>query len=158
MIFFTQESQNMPRSLLAALAALLALPAIAWSAPTIVGDHYEDNKDANCANSTVCRLTFDATPAGKFLMIERVNCHTVYAQPILQSVMLSISTTPTGPMMRFKWVPVTALGGGAVTDYVADLETRQLMGPVRYPNIVLRSSSAYYPYVTCSIIGTLQNM
>ena len=147
----------MMKLLLAAIASLVAFSNLALSAPTIVGNHYEDNKDVNCADSSVCRLTFDATPAGKFLTIERVNCHTVYAQPILQSVMLSISTTPTGPMTRFKWVPVTALITGSITNYVADLETRHLMGPIRYPNIVIRSSTPYYPYMTCSIVGTLQN-
>lgn len=141
----------------AALAALAAVPNVAWAAPSIVGNHYEDNNSISCANSSVCRLTFDATPAGKVLIIERVNCHTAYPQPILQSVALGISTTPTDSMKRFRWLPVTALTTGSVTDYVADLETKQLVGPVRHPNIVIRSSTAYYPYLTCSIAGTLIN-
>lgn len=147
----------MVRFLPAALAASVVVSTTAWSAPTMVGNYYEDNQSISCPESRVCRLTFAATPAGKFLTIERVNCHTAYAQPVLQSVALTISTTPTGSMTRFKWLPVTTLVTDSVVDYVADLETRQLVGPVRYPNIFIQSRTAYWPYLTCSIVGTLQN-
>jgi hypothetical protein len=62
------------RTVLAAVASLVAFSSAASAAPTIAGGFYQEQMLKTCNNTTSCELMFTAVPAGKTLIVSDVAC------------------------------------------------------------------------------------
>lgn len=156
---------------IAKFAGMLLLFAIALAAPAhaqynkqiISGTFYED-RATNAANATTLLLTFQPSPANKYLNITNVSC-SIYtgSQQILDDVTLFVGTTSgTDDLGRDYSIRGNVFPQTVANASFYSIATNQIyfkMGPGRFPTLRIGASVATNITViieaSCVIVGNL---
>lgn len=129
------------------------------AAPTIVGDHYEDQVNFNCGGTYDCRVNFSRTPSNKYLLVTYVSCWLNSTKPVYYIVLSTSATASGGSLRPYNLRIPPAIGAAAGYTYRFGQDLAYLIGPSRYPHIISQATStSNLMQHSCTITGVLKNL
>jgi hypothetical protein len=156
------EAEMFARSLLAAIAFVMAVGSHAQAAPLIYGTYYDETvSGVGCTNAGGCRLNFSQTPADKLLMVSKISCRILTsgtAQSGVTDITLQISATSGGVAIQ-RHLPIQIPFSQTINSafYVNVREdAHYLIGQGRFPFIFVGTGVAGSTiFMDCTIVGDL---
>lgn len=151
--------KSLYRAALAAGAMLVAAISTASASSVIVAGFYEDNAAANCPSSSNCVAVFSPIPAGRIVVVGRVNCAIVAGGGATVSTIdgnLS-ALQDFKPTARAQYLLPIRLDPGE-SSFFLNNEVDMLFGPASRPGIqILLNVSPTVHKMKCQITGRALN-
>jgi hypothetical protein len=141
------------------VALALAVGSQAKAAPLTYGTYYDEEElAATCFSAMNCRTNFAQLPSDHLLLLKKVNCQILSAQPLI-NVLVSIAQTSGGdPFGRGIYVnpgPAVVTTGTVFYLYSFQTDAQILIGQGRYPYIQAVTQVTSSISMNCGILGDL---
>jgi hypothetical protein len=135
-------------------SAFAAMPLSAsFGAAVIVGSHYEEWKQATCSNSNHCLLAMSPVPAGKYLIVTKLNCNSMNNS--VSTSILGATFFGVGNLSSPVWIQFLSVYG-PLRMHVIDAQTSKAFPQGTSPKIqVVFGATATASSLSCTIAGEL---
>jgi hypothetical protein len=154
-----RQMSVLARLCIAAVSLGMGSVGSSQAAPTIVGDHYEDQVNFNCGDTYECRVNFTLTPANKYLLVTYVSCFLNSTKPVYYIVLSTSPYASGGSLRPYNLRIPQSISAAAGYTYSFGQDLAYLIGPSRYPHVIANATTtSHLMQYSCTITGVLKNI